>query len=216
MINTVIFDLDGLLADTEANWYKVVKELMGSHGKEFTLEAYVADHSGKAIVDNANLYIEGYDLPMTTEECVEWLVTTEMSFVEKGVELKKGARELLAFLKENNYKVILGTSSKLDRALIILKGNQIDTYFDDFVVGYDVERSKPFPDIFLKAAEKAGSRPEECLVLEDSEAGIQAAYAAEIPVICIPDLKQPSEEYREKTTAVMESLIDVIGFLKEA
>lgn len=216
MINTVIFDLDGLLADTEANWYKVCKELMGSNGKEFTLEAYVANHSGKTIVDNAELYIKNYDLPMTTEECVDWLVTTEMNFVAKGVNLKKGARELLTYLKENNYKIILGTSSKLDRALTILKGNQIDSYFDDFVVGYDVERSKPFPDIFLKAAQKAGSRPEECLVLEDSEAGIQAAFAAEIPVICVPDLKQPSDEYRAKTTAVMESLLDVVEYLKMA
>jgi beta-phosphoglucomutase-like phosphatase (HAD superfamily) len=67
---------------------------------------------------------------------------------------------------------------------------------------------------FVKAAEKAGSKPEECLVLEDSEAGIQAAYAAGIPVICIPDLKQPREEYREKTTAVMDSLTEIIGYLE--
>ena len=216
MINTVIFDLDGLLADTETNWYKVCKEMIGNYGKEFTLDAYVRDHSGKTIVDNANLYIKNYDLPLSTEECVEWLVTTEMRYVENGVPMMKGAMELLQYLKENGYKVILGTSSKLDRALTILKGNQADQYFDDFVVGYDVERSKPFPDIFLKAAEKAGAQPEECLVLEDSESGIQAAYAAGIPVICIPDLKKPSEEYLAKTTAVMESLFDVIPFLKGA
>ena len=214
MIHTVIFDLDGLLADTETNWYKVCKELMGNYGKEFTLDAYVRDHSGKTIVDNANLYIKNYDLPLSTEECVEWLVSTEMRNVEKGVPMMKRAMELLSYLKENGYKVILGTSSKLDRALTILKGNQADRYFDDFVVGYDVERSKPFPDIFLKAAQKAGSRPEECLVLEDSESGIQAAYAAGIPVICIPDLKRPSEAYEAKTTAVMESLYDVIPFLE--
>ena len=214
MIKTVIFDLDGLLADTETNWYKVCKELMESYGKEFTLDAYVRDHSGKTIVDNANLYIKNYDLPLSTEECVEWLVSTEMRNVEKGVPMMKGAMELLQYLKENRYKIILGTSSKLDRALTILKGNQADQYFDDFVVGYDVERSKPFPDIFLKAAEKAGAKPEECLVLEDSEAGIQAAYAAGIPVICIPDLKKPSEEYRKKTTAVMESLDEIIEYLE--
>ena len=214
MINTVIFDLDGLLADTETNWYKVCKELMGNYGKEFTLDAYVRDHSGKTIVDNAELYIKNYELPLTTEECVEWLVSTEMRNVERGVPMMKGAMELLQYLKENGYKVILGTSSKLDRAMTILKGNQADQYFDDFVVGYDVERSKPFPDIFLKAAEKAGAKPEECLVLEDSEAGIQAAYAAGIPVICIPDLKKPSEECRKKTTAVMESLDEIIGYLE--
>ncbi len=214
MINTVIFDLDGLLVDTEKTWFQVCEELMGGYGREFTLEAYVRDHSGKTIVDNAELYIRNYDLPLTTEKCVDWLITTEMTYVDRGVDLKPGARELLIYLKENDYKVVLGTSSKLDRALKILKGNQVDGYFDEFVVGYDVERSKPFPDIFLKAVEKAGSKPEECLVLEDSEAGIQAAYAAGIPVICVPDLKQPSEEYRAKTAAVMESLYDVVEYLK--
>ncbi len=214
MTNTVIFDLDGLLVDTETTWYQVCCELMGSYGKEFTLDAYVQNHSGKTIVDNAKLYIKNYDLPLTTEECVDWLISTEMSYVERGVAMKAGAMELLEFLKEHQYKIILGTSSKLDRALTILKGNQVDVYFDDFVVGYDVERSKPFPDIFLKAAEKAGANPADCLVLEDSEAGIQAAFAAGIPVICIPDLKRPAAEYEEKTTAVMESLYDVITYLE--
>ena len=67
--------------------------------------------------------------------------------------------------------------------------------------------------IFLKAAEYAKEPPEHCLVLEDSEAGVQAAYAAGIDVICIPDLKQPSKEYKEKATAVMDSLDEVIGWL---
>lgn len=215
MTNTVIFDLDGLLADTETTWYEVSSEFVAQYGGTLTLEDYVTNHSGKTIVDNSSLYISNHRLPVTVEEGVDWLVSAEMRHVEQGVALKQGARELLTFLKENDYKIVLGTSSKLDRALTILKGNQVDSYFDAFVVGYDVERSKPFPDIFLKAAEKAGAKPEECLVLEDSEAGIQAAYAAGIPVICIPDLKQPSEEYKAKTAAVMESLYEVIGFLKK-
>lgn len=217
MINTVIFDLDGLLVDSEITWFQVCEEMIDKFGQDkvFTLNAYVRDHSGKTIVDNAELYIKNYDLPMTTEECVDYLVRTEMEYVERGVPMKKGAKELLRYLKEHQYKVILGTSSKLDRALKILKSNDAEQYFDDFVVGYDVKRSKPFPDVFLKAAEKAGADPSQCLVLEDSEAGIQAAYAAKIPVICIPDLKKPSEEYEKKTTAVMESLFDVIRFLEE-
>ena len=98
---------------------------------------------------------------------------------------------------------------------IFIDGETPKQYFDDFVFGPEVERGKPNPDIFLKAAEKLGEAPEKCLVLEDSQAGIQAAYAANIPVICIPDLKKPSEEYRKKTTAVLESLNDVIDFLNE-
>ena len=81
------------------------------------------------------------------------------------------------------------------------------------VVGPEVKRGKPFADVFLQAAEKLNEKPENCLVLEDSEAGIQAAYAAEIPVICIPDMKRPGKEYAEMTTDILGSLTEVIGYL---
>ena len=81
--------------------------------------------------------------------------------------------------------------------------------------GDEIEHSKPAPDVFLKAKEKAGARAEECLVLEDSDAGIHAAYAAGIPVICIPDLKQPSEESRKMARLVLPSLLDVKEMLEK-
>ena len=83
------------------------------------------------------------------------------------------------------------------------------------VFGYEVERGKPWPDIFLKACEKAQEKPENCLVLEDSETGVQAACAAGIPVICIPDMKRPGEEILQGAVGVMESLEHVEDFLKE-
>ena len=214
MVKAVLFDLDGLLVNTEYTWYQVWNDMLGEFGHSFTLEEYVKGYSGRNIIDNVNSLIEHYDLPITLETGKQMAIDTEKGYIEKGVDLKPGAKELLAFLKENGYKIILATSSALDRALTILKSNQVDGYFDDIVTGYDVERSKPFPDVFLAAAKKAGCQPEECLVLEDSGAGIKAAYAAGIPVICIPDLKQPEQEHVEMTAAVMESLFEVIGYLE--
>lgn len=215
MINTVIFDLDGLLVDTEATWYRVFKNMLNDYGYEFSLEEYVKDHSGKTIVDNLKAVKAKYEIPLSVEEGVERAISDEGKFVEQGVDLKPGAEELLQYLKTHGYKIVLGTSSKKDRAVTILKQNHADHYFDAFVVGYDVKRSKPFPDIFLAAAERVDSVPEECLVLEDSEAGIQAAYAAGISVICVPDLKNPREEVAEKTAAILPSLHQVIGYLDE-
>ena len=86
--------------------------------------------------------------------------------------------------------------------------------FDVMVYGPDVKRGKPFPDIFLKACEKLGVSPQEAIVLEDSEAGIQAAYDAHIPVYCIPDLKQPGKEYVQKAQGVLSSLLDVIPVIE--
>ena len=76
-----------------------------------------------------------------------------------------------------------------------------------------MEKGKPDPDIFLKACNKLSVKPEECLVLEDSEAGIQAAYSANIPVICIPDMKVPNQDYLDMTKIVLGSLEEVIYYL---
>ena len=84
------------------------------------------------------------------------------------------------------------------------------------VFGTEVKRGKPHPDIFLKACEYAKEPPENCLVLEDSEAGVQAAYAAGIDVICIPDMKTPGEKFRKMAAAELSSLNDVIGWLEQA
>ena len=82
------------------------------------------------------------------------------------------------------------------------------------VFGNEIKRGKPFPDIFLKACEKLEVNVDQALVLEDSEAGIQAAYDAHILVICIPDMKYPQEKYINKTTKIYQSLKDVIDYLE--
>lgn len=215
MIDTVIFDLDGLLVDTEKTWYHVWNDLLGMYGKSFTLQDYVTNYSGKTVVDNTSILIQKYQLPIDTDTGVNQANAIEQRYVQAGVELMKGAKELLEFLKENKYKIVVGTSSRRERATTILEKAKILDYFDDIVVGYDVKRGKPFPDTFLEAARRVSSEPENCLVLEDSEMGIQAAYAANMKVICIPDLKHPSECYAVKTSAVLPNLIHVIDYLNK-
>ena len=114
----------------------------------------------------------------------------------------------------DSYQTIVATSSHKDRAERILNQHNVLQYIDDIVCGDEVKRGKPFPDIFLKACEKLQVSHQEALVLEDSEAGIQAAYDAHIPVICIPDMKHPSDEYVKKVEHVYDSLNDIILYLK--
>ena len=215
MKKAVIFDLDGLLIDSETIAYKIDSELVGKYGHEFPLAEYIAHYSGKTVKDNAGRLVEVYGLPYTPDEALKWIIARDNEYIGQGVPLKKGARELLEFLKSKGIKVLLATSSVRERAVDILSQNGIDGFFDDMLFGDEVKNGKPAPDIYLKAMERTGVPAEECLVLEDSEAGIRSAHSAGVDVICIPDMKAPAEEYRAMAYRVIPSLDRVIGILEE-
>ena len=214
MIKSVIFDLDGLLIDSEIISYKIYKEILQQFGHNFSIEEYTQNFSGKTEVKNVTNLIDTYSLPWTIEIGLNNVSKIENKFISQGVDLKDGAKELLAYLKDKNFKIAIASSSTKDRALTILRQHNIIEYFDEFVFGNEVEKGKPNPDIFLKVCDKLSEKPEKCLVLEDSEAGIQSAYSANIPVICIPDMKVPNQHYLNMTKAVLSSLEEVIYYLK--
>ena len=213
MIKAVIFDLDGLLIDSEIVSYKIYKEILNQFGHSFSIEEYAQNFSGKTEVKNVTNLIDTYNLPWTIEMGLDNVLKTEDKFINQGIDLKAGAKELLGHLKDNNFKIAIASSSTRDRALTILRQHNIVDYFDEFVFANEVEKGKPNPDIFLKACDKLSETPEKCLVLEDSEAGIQSAYSANIPVICIPDMKVPNHHCLNMTKAVLSSLEEVIYYL---
>ena len=213
MTIAVIFDLDGLLVDTELISYKIYKEILADIGCEFSLEDYAKNLSGKTIALNVKYLIDNYRIPWTPEFGFSRIVEIEHGFIIQGVELKPGARELISWLKKNDYKIAMASSSIEERALNILRHHDLVDSFDELVFGYEVKRGKPAPDIFLRACKKLSEKPEDCLVLEDGEAGIQVPFSANIPVICIPDMKVPNQRYLEMTSATLPSLDQVITYL---
>ena len=214
-MNTVIFDMDGLLIDSEMISYQMYQDLLSRYGQRLSIEEYGKIYSGRTAVKNMEELIKQFHLPVTFEEVMRITMEIEMECFHRGVALKPGARELLRYLKTHGYKIILATSSTEERARIALQYQQIESDFDEMVFGYEVEHGKPAPDIFLKACEKAQEPVENCLVLEDSEAGIQAAHNAHIPVICVPDMKKPAEKFAALTVGVVASLQDVIPYLEK-
>ena len=213
MTKAVIFDLDGLLVDTEIISYNIYKEILAEIGCEFPLEEYTQSFSGKTEVQNIKQLIKTYHLPWSAEKGFNKVIELESGYVAQGVKLKPGAKELLTHLHDNHLKIAMASSSIKERALNILRQHNVVDYFDEFVFGHEVKNGKPAPDIFLKACNKISEKPEDCLVLEDSEAGIQAAFSANIPVICIPDMKVPSQNYLNMTKATFSSLDEVIAYL---
>ncbi len=217
MIKAVIFDMDGLLIDSEMISYKCYRDFLKSYGFEFTLKEYIKDYSGKQLITSLNYIKDHYQLNYDIEKAIDIFHEYEAKYIEEdGVELKPGAKELLKYLKEHHYKTIIATSSREKRAQSLLEKHQVMQYMDDIVYGFEVEHGKPAPDIFLKACEKLDVLPNEALVLEDSEAGIDSAYQAHIPVICIPDLKEPDEVHKERTACLLSSLDQVIEYIEKS
>ena len=213
-MEAVIFDLDGLLADTEIISLKVYQELLEDFGIPFTEETYSREYSGHREEENVQRFLDTYDLPWNFDQTLEKVYELEAQILAKGVNLKKGAKNLLAFLQREGIPIALATSSVESRARMILDSNGILSLFDHLVFAKDVKRSKHYPDIFLKACSDLNVLPESCLVLEDSEAGIEAASRAGISVICIPDLKIPAQSFLNKTEQVFQDLDDVRDYLE--
>ena len=213
-MEAVLFDLDGLLADTEIISLKVYQELLEDFGIPFTEETYSREYSGHREEENVQRFLDTYDLPWNFDQTLDKVYELEARILAKGVNLKKGAKNLLAFLQREGIPIALTTSSVESRARMILDSNGILSLFDHLVFAKDVKRSKPYPDIFLKACRDLNVLPENCLVLEDSEAGIEAAYRAGIPVVCIPDLKMPAQSFLNKTEQVFQDLDAVRDYLE--
>lgn len=214
MKKAVIFDMDGLMIDSERVTYnEYVKKLAQLGHHDFTEELY-RNCLGKNKQGICQVFIDHYgqDFPMTEvwDDVHVWIDESLRQYVPK----KKGLVELLEYLKANNYKTIVATSSGRARVDEILKNGNLTEYFDDSICGDEVTHGKPHPEIFLTACQKLDVKPEEALVLEDSEAGILAAYDGHIDVICVPDMKYPEPQFVEKVTKIVDSLDEVIDYLK--
>lgn len=209
MIQAVIFDMDGLMIDSERITYQLYQQELKKLGQTMNVTFYctMLGKNKQAIYD---IFYEKYglDLPMDMlRDVVHEKIDTR---IIKEKPLKEGLIALLSYLKDNDYKTAIATSSTKNRVEILLPTLGLDSYFDTIVCGDEVKRSKPYPDIFLKAAEKLQVNPTHALVLEDSESGLKAAQAAHMKAICIPDMKYPNEA---SDAFILESLNKVISFL---
>ena len=215
-IKAVLFDMDGLMVDTESLATEAFIHSAKKQGYDMTKEETLlvlgfttksiyefwenyfknSDVSGKQLVDDHYKYIENI------------LFTTgprKMPYIE----------ELLKYLKESNYKVAVASSSNMDHIINNMEKTGLKKYIDEFASGAEVENGKPAPDVFLLAAERLGVKPEECLVLEDSKAGVIASSSAGAKVIMVPDMFKPDEECKERTYRIVGNLGEVISILEE-
>lgn len=215
MIEAIVFDMDGLLFDSE----RIVQRSWEEAGNQLGLE-----HMGETIYHTLGMNLAGRnhyfrntiakDFP-----CEEFAKQARIWFYkivnEEGLPMKNGARKLLEYGKVNGYRMAIATSSRKEYALKNLKAAKIYDFFDAGVFGDMVQHAKPDPEIYLKACDSIGAYPANCIALEDAPAGIRAAYAAGMKPIMIPDLVAPTPEIEALLYGTCDTLLGVIGILEK-
>ena len=208
----VIFDMDGLMFDTEAlgldAWLYISNKMNINVTKELALETLGVDwQSCKKILFSE---LGEFDFTSAQKLFAKYL---ENHINEHGVPIKSGLIELLDFLDENKLKKAVATSSLYVDAMYYISYAGIENRFDKIVTGDMITNGKPNPEVFLLTAKLLSVDPENCIVLEDSYNGIKAAHAAKMIPIMIPDLVNPSDEIMSLLYDKLHSLYDVIGLI---
>lgn len=213
-VRGVLFDMDGLVLDSEKLYTR------------FWIEA--AAHFGHTMTWEQALQLRGASRPVSAQILRGFCgqdadyprirakrnALLQAYIDEFGLELKEGVRELLDCLEELGIPAAITSSSPPERICSQLTSVGLYHRFTTICSGYNVPNGKPAPDIYLNGAASLGLRPEECLALEDAYTGITAAYRANCLSVIVPDLDQPGEEILEMCFAKADSLKDVATFLK--
>lgn len=214
VIQAIVFDMDGLLLDTEP----IYKRAWQTAASE--LGCLLDDPFYLSLVGRTNMAAEaevakrcGARFPVDNFR-ERWTGLWREEVASRGIPLKPGVTELLEYSARLGISRGVATSSDHAFAYFSLKAAGLDTrLFSCIVTGDQISRSKPAPDIYLEAARRLNANPKHCLALEDSENGVLAASAAGMIAVMVPDLKTPSEQVRANTFAIVESLTEVVLML---
>ena len=213
MIEAVLFDMDGLMFDTERMyqkaWLQAGRQMGAPMEPEIVDRLRGRNREGCARVCR-EAFGEDFDFDAMRTACralmARWIE-------EDGLPVKPGLYELLAELERRGIPAVLATSTTRDSAWGHLQRAKVDRYFLGAVCGDEVSHSKPDPEVFLKAAALAGKDPARCMVLEDSPAGVRAGAVAGCFTVMVPDLTAPDEELKKLADEILPGLRDVIPLL---
>lgn len=189
MIQALLFDCDGVIADSEALWNEIDRVHLAHFGVQ-SYDGHLKEHViGKSLTLSSGFYKDTFQLAPPLEELIEQRIDVAAQFYAEQVPIFEGVVETLLKLQSMNLKIALATSSVSRLILPFLKRHQIEKYFDAVITGEMVRNGKPHPDIYLMAAQKCGVPAQECIVIEDALSGLQAGRSAGAQTIAIPDAR---------------------------
>ncbi|HEX2945722.1 MAG TPA: HAD family phosphatase [Clostridia bacterium] len=214
MIDSVVFDMDGVLFDTERlatdAWYKAARD-MGIADIRMGVKGCVGLNHNDTMNFLATCYGDGFP-------CEEFMKQATRVFKEmigrEGLPVKPGVFEILNYLRENGFRIALATSTSKTGTLRHLETAGITHYFDAIVTGDMIVHGKPDPEIYELACRELGSVPENCIAVEDSPNGIRSAHGAGMKAVMVPDLIEPDEELERLLYRKFTSLFELKEFLE--
>lgn len=211
-IKGIIFDLDGILFDSEYYQWQGWVEPLRKYGIELTQEMYFK-YAGKSWKPIEQEMIKDFNLNLKEGDLwAEKKALLEKWFNEKAMPLMPFSKETVEyFLNNPKYKLALCSGGDESEIITKLEKNDFVKYFSIIIAGSDVERSKPFPDIYLLAVKKLGLKLEECLALEDTQYGLQAAKDAGVYCFAIPNEYSEKQDF-SRADKIFNSLKEVIEF----
>jgi HAD superfamily hydrolase (TIGR01509 family) len=210
----VIFDLDGVLADSEPWWNRIDAKLLAEHGIAYHGEFHrnVLGVSYRLAVE---FYKNAFHISAPVEELMRRRGEIATEFFANRVDLFPSAKRTLKELRQLQLRLGVATSSVSASALPFLERTGIRGLFEVIVTGSEVQRGKPHPDIYLYTAEKLGLTPDACLVIEDALSGVAAAKAANMRVAAVPDRRfVDPREYKTEADYVLESLSEIPNLVR--
>ena len=215
MLKAFIFDVDGTLLDTERIYMQAWKDAAAELGYDMPMSLL-----RKTRAVNAREAARIFETEIGNGFSYEKTRPIRVRIAEEIIErespiLMPGVLELLKFLKQKGIRLAVASSTNTKTTKEHLAINGIEDWFEVIVGGDMIERGKPNPDIFLKAAELLGETPENCIVVEDSPAGIRAGSAAGMKTVLVPDQAEIPAEIAELADAMFSSLLEVPAYIEQ-
>lgn len=213
LYNAVVFDMDGVIFDSERAVMQCWKEVASRHNIP-DIENAILTCTGTTMVRTREIMLNLYGADFPYDEYARESSVIFHSRYDGGrLPMKPGVKELLTFLKERGKKIALASSTRQQVVTDELRDAGIIEYFDRIICGDMVSRSKPAPDIFLKACEELNVSPSDSYAIEDSYNGIRAAHAGGLHPIMVPDLLPADEEMQSLAEIILPNLTSVIEYL---
>ncbi len=212
--DAVVFDMDGVIFDSERATMECWIELSHKYGFTDITQPYLAS-VGTTTGRTKEIMLEAYGEDFPYDSYAREASAMYHERYDGGrLPMKSGVNEILEYLKGSGKKIALASSTRRQTVVNQLRDAGIYGFFDEIVTGDMVKKSKPEPDIFLKACEMTGVLPKRAIAIEDSFNGIRAACSGHLRPIMVPDLLPPDREMREKSEVILENLVEVADYLK--